>query len=526
MTEIADFPPIRMLCSGYPIRGKPGSGLYAFAVRLLSRTPALDTWNPTAVLRLGLYSFSRISMSRSVLLTIALVVLMAPVAVQGAAQTPGSSSGTREVSSPSGVGALDSHFAASPVPDRIVLTWSADPATSISVTWRTDASVHQAALEIARADASPHFVGDARRVRASSQPLTAENGLAHHHSAQIYDLEPGVLYAYRVGGGEVWSEWFHYRTASPDHEPFSFLYFGDAQNDIRSLWSRAIRGAYAEAPSARFMIHAGDLVNLRAGSHDNEWGAWFGAGGWLNAMMPSIPAVGNHEYVKSDTADIYSGLSPHWNRQFTLPRNGPAGLEGTVYHLDYQGLRVIVLNSLHALEFGSAAEQARWMEPLLRENPNRWTVVVYHHPMYSMRDGRDNPPLRNHWKPLFDRYGVDLVLQGHDHAYGRGRNVAEGTMAHDAASGTVYVVSVSGPKMYELGEQSDWMSRRAENTQLYQIVHVDGERLRFEARTVVGEIYDAFDLVKQANGRSQLIDHAPQTPERHGVPARLPVGGG
>jgi hypothetical protein len=349
--------------------------------------------------------------------------------------------------------------------------------------------------------------------------------VAHHHSAQIHDLEPGALYAYRVGGGAVWSEWFHYRTASRDNEPFSFLYFGDAQNDIRSLWSRAIRGAHAEAPAARFMIHAGDLVNLRAGSHDNEWGGWFGAGAWLNAMVPSVPAAGNHEYVKSDTADIYSGLSPHWNRQFTLPRNGPAGLEGTVYHLDYQGLRIIVLNSLHALEFGSAAEQARWMEPLLRDNPNRWTVVAYHHPMYSMRDGRDNPPLRDHWKPLFDRYGVDLVLQGHDHAYGRGHNVAEGTSAHDAASGTVYVVSVSGPKMYELGEQSTWAGRRAENTQLYQIVHVEGERLRFEARTVVGEIYDAFDLVKQENGRSRLVDRAPRTPERRGVPARLPVAG-
>jgi acid phosphatase type 7 len=61
------------------------------------------------------------------------------------------------------------------------------------------------------------------------------------------------------------------------------------------------------------MIHAGDLVNLRAGNHDTEWGGWFGAGAWLHAMVPSIVAAGNHEYVKSDTADIYSGLSPHWN---------------------------------------------------------------------------------------------------------------------------------------------------------------------------------------------------------------------
>lgn len=424
------------------------------------------------------------------------------------------------------VRALDVHFSATPVPDRIGLTWPADPATSVAVSWRTDASVSAPVVEIVPADASPRLAASARTVPATTTPLRTQNGLAHHHAATLEGLQPGTLYAYRVGGGEVWSEWFHHRTASREAEPFSFLYFGDAQNEIRSLWSRAVRGAFAEAPAARFMIHAGDLVNLRAGNHDSEWGEWFGAGAWLHAMVPSIPAAGNHEYVKSDTADAYAGLSPHWNRQFALPRHGPAGLEGTVYHVDYQGLRVIVLNSLHALEFGSAAEQARWMEPLLRDNPNRWTVVTFHHPMFSTRAGRDNPPLREHWKPLFDRYGVDLVLQGHDHAYGRGANVAEGSTAHDAAAGTVYVVSVSGPKMYELGAQSAWAQRRAESTQLYQVVHVDGERLRYEARTVVGELYDAFELVKEGTGRGRLVERLPDSPERRGVPARLPAGGG
>jgi hypothetical protein len=59
--------------------------------------------------------------------------------------------------------------------------------------------------------------------------------------------------------GERWSEWFHFRTASTRAEPFSFIYFGDAQNDILSLWSRVLREGYATAPRARFMIHAGDM---------------------------------------------------------------------------------------------------------------------------------------------------------------------------------------------------------------------------------------------------------------------------
>jgi hypothetical protein len=38
------------------------------------------------------------------------------------------------------------------------------------------------------------------------------------------------MYAYRVGDGTHWSEWFHARTAANEPEPFSYIYFGDAQN--------------------------------------------------------------------------------------------------------------------------------------------------------------------------------------------------------------------------------------------------------------------------------------------------------
>jgi hypothetical protein len=51
--------------------------------------------------------------------------------------------------------------------------------------------------------------------RRLDAPLEAENGLAHHHGVTFTGLRPGTLYAYRVGGGDTWSEWFQFRTASP-----------------------------------------------------------------------------------------------------------------------------------------------------------------------------------------------------------------------------------------------------------------------------------------------------------------------
>jgi hypothetical protein len=393
----------------------------------------------------------------------------------------------------------------SPIPDRIVLTWQTDPATSQAVTWRTDTTVAHGTVEIAPAEASPRFTESLEPVEAHTELVETGSGPAHFHSANLQGLTPATRYAYRVGSGEVWSEWFHFRTAGEDSAPFTFIYFGDAQNNILSLWSRTLRSAYADAPTAAFMIHAGDLIN-RA-HRDLEWGEWFEAGDWIQAMVPSIPTPGNHEYAKDDGG--VRRLSHLWRPHFTLPVGDIAGLEETVYSVDYQGMRIVSLNSNERIE-----EQVAWLDRTLRSNPNRWTTVVFHHPVFSTKEGRDNTQLRELWKPLFDRHRVDLVLTGHDHTYGRGRNLPLGVSEVDAGTGTVYVVSVSGPKMYVLDEEA-WWDRAAENTQLYQVVSVEGETLRYEARTAVGDLYDAFDLVKREGLPNRMIDRTPK-----GIPER------
>jgi hypothetical protein len=155
------------------------------------------------------------------------------------------------------------------------------------------------------------------------------------------------------------------------------------------------------------------------------------------------------------------------------------------------------------------ADQAAWLEAQLRTNPQRWTIVAFHHPVFSLATTRDNPQVREAWQPLFEKYRVDLVLTGHDHTYGRGMNVAEGAARRRDRAGTVYVVSVSGPKMYRIGPNRDWAVRTAMHTQLVQAIHVEPARLRFEARTATGDLYDAFELRKDGRGRRRFIDRAP-----------------
>lgn len=405
-------------------------------------------------------------------------------------------------------------YRATPMPDRIILTWKDDPAHSQAVTWRTDPSIKKGIAQIAVSEGSAKFVRNLKDVPAETAPHRSDLGTAHYHSVNFEGLRPSTKYVYRVGDGVNWSEFFQFTTASDKPEPFSFIYFGDAQNDVRAHWSRVIREAHSDAPKARFMIHAGDLIN--SGNRDAEWGEWFGAGGWLNGMIPNVPTPGNHEYPRDRSIpDSKGALSHHWRPQFTLPENGVKGLEETVYWFDYQGTRIISLNSNEQLE-----TQVEWLDRALAENPNAWTVITFHHPVFSTARGRDNPTLRKHWKPLFDKYKVDLVLTGHDHSYARVggvENVPSGVNVQSPDGGTVYVVSVSGPKMYNIDRRPE-MRRAAEDTQLYQIISIDGGTLRYEARTATGELYDAFRLTKQPGKINQLTDEIPNTPERRMPP--------
>lgn len=397
-----------------------------------------------------------------------------------------------------------------PLADRIILTWTGDPSRTQAVTWRTDTTVQVGLAEIAIAGDNSQFASTARQLKAKTTLLESNLSKAHYHSVEFTALTPRTKYAYRVGDGTNWSEWFHFTTASDRPDPFTFVYFGDAQNDLKSMWSRVIREAQSNAPKASFFLHAGDLIN-RANS-DAEWGEWHRAGGWLNAMIPNVPTPGNHEYAKVGVT-LVSTLTTHWKPQFALPENGPRELIETAYYTDIQGTRIVSLNSNEKY-----AEQAVWLDQVLasRDDSIRWTILTFHHPIYSSAKNRDNKELRDTWQPIIDKHRVDLALQGHDHTYARSGlvNHANGVAAKGQA-GTVYVVSVSGPKMYDVGKPVRMEFQRvAEDTQLFQIITVDGNELRYEAITATGQPYDRFVLKKRPGEPNELIEQVPETPAR------------
>ena len=392
-------------------------------------------------------------------------------------------------------------------PDRIILGWTGDPATTQAVTWRTVAPARSPQAQIAPVEASRDFVAAATATPAETMPVVADGKTVYHYEADFQGLSPDTPYSYRVGDGAGWSEWNEFRTASAKPERFRFIYMGDVQHEISSLWSRTVRMAYRYAPDARFILYAGDIVE--AGCEDSLWGEWCYAQGFIPRMIPILSAPGNHDIIRPDN-DLNDKAETEvptlWHAHLALPRNGPKNvplLDEETYYVDYQCVRIISLDSnlyddegSHAAQRPEARQpQLAWFEEVLQSAGSRWIIVVHHHPIFSVGRKRDNAELRQALEPLYDKYHVDLVLQGHDHHYGRTQKIREAKIVAPDDYGTIYAVSVSGPKAYTKNpEFESLMAVTRGKTQMFQIIDVDETRLAYEAYSVTGERVDAFEL--------------------------------
>jgi 3',5'-cyclic AMP phosphodiesterase CpdA len=245
-------------------------------------------------------------------------------------------------------------------------------------------------------------------------------------------------------------------------------------------------------------------------------------------MVPAVPVAGNHEYSRVSAApnEQRRALSQLWRPQWRLPQVAdlPADLQETAYAVRYtDDLHVFVIDTMGA----DLKVQAAWLDRELANSKARWRVATFHHPVFSSGRDRDDRMRRDILLPVLKKHDVDLVLQGHDHTYARGgipqtpeRLSAQGSAA--GAIGPMFVNSVSGPKQY-VWRQEGWkdyaehgvqLQRKGENSQFFQVIRIDGERLAYEAWTVDGQLYDAFALEKGPGGKRLIAGAAATIDER------------
>ncbi len=141
------------------------------------------------------------------------------------------------------------------------------------------------------------------------------------------------------------------------------------------------------------------------------------------------PVLGNHDYKTNPDAQVaYSKISRRWKM--------PARYYAEKFFINGDTTQVVLIAFIDTNplipEFYSNAEygpnvktqdstaQKIWLEKVLSDPSKniKWKIVVGHHPMYSgggRTDGYDTKAIRRSLKPMFDKYGVDIYLTGHEH---------------------------------------------------------------------------------------------------------------
>lgn len=389
------------------------------------------------------------------------------------------------------------------IPQRIVLNISESPTTSIGLTWMTRDAVSLSQVQIAEATVWTQFLDSLKTYDAtSSEFITDKKEQIFNHALLLKNLLPDTKYVYRVGGDSIWSEWIQFKTAKIENEPFEFTFFGDPQNNNKDHVSRVFRQAFKHSPNSEFWLFSGDIISE---PEDTQISEFFFAGNPFFSFVPLALAPGNHDRAyETENGEIVRNekgkkqrldvIDKYWNSSFTLPENGLPGFEETSYYFDYQGVRIIMINSNNE---DMLDEQAVWLDEVLQNNKNNWSIVSFHHPIYSAGRERDDDETRDIFMPVFDKHNVDLVLTGHDHAYARSYKLKNGKRVNINELGTVYVVSVSGPKMYSVNSiYNDIMAKTGGEVQLFQVIRFENNKMIYNAYTASGELYDSFELNK------------------------------
>lgn len=322
------------------------------------------------------------------------------------------------------------------------LQYGADAATEVVVSWQTTVPVRNPRVLLG-------VPGDGFGRTAGADTLTYRDALSRTevrvHHARLTGLIPDTEYVYQAihdgavpGLGTV-------RTAPRGRAALRFTSFGDQSTplldaSVAAAFGNANRGSPAAGGITTAVERAAPLFNLVNGDlcyanlardRVRTWSNWFVNNSRSARHRPWMPAAGNHENELGNGPVGYGAYQTY----FALPDSGSdPELRGLWYAFTAGSVRVIILHNddvcyqdggdsyVHGYSGGA---QKLWLEGELtrtrRDRTIDWIVVCMHQTAVSTGEGTNGADLgiRENWLPLFDRYGVDLVVCGHEHHYER-----------------------------------------------------------------------------------------------------------
>jgi hypothetical protein len=332
------------------------------------------------------------------------------------------------------------------------LQFGADAATQMVVSWHTLQSVGRPRVLLGRPNGGLERTVDAETT-SYVDAKTKQTVFAHHVTLGRLRADASYLYGAVHDGAEP--RFSTLRTAPRGRAPLTFTSFGDQGTPTlgrtydppagvtlpATLYVNDNLGSPAAADTTLgverlqplFHLFNGDLCYANL-AHDRvrTWWDFWENNSRSASRRPWMPSAGNHENELGNGPIGYAAYQTY----FRVPAAaGQTDLtRGLWYAFTAGSVRVVsIANDDVAYQDGgdsyvrgySAGAQKAWLAAELaasRSNPEiDWIVVCMHQVAISTADHANGADLgiRKEWVPLFDRYGVDLVVCGHEHHYER-----------------------------------------------------------------------------------------------------------
>ncbi|MDX1611360.1 MAG: metallophosphoesterase family protein, partial [Candidatus Thermoplasmatota archaeon] len=362
-------------------------------------------------------------------------------------------------------------------PSGIHLAYGSDGAEAMTISWVGPPGA------MAYAEVWPEGqAGEAQRVTA--RETQGPVGASSSYHAHVEDLSPSSTYDYRVVVGEERSEMATFTTAPAPGTPgtITITHFADHGTN-----HPANTRSDGEAPAENVALAASLSPDVHLVSGDTsyaegdpvQWDLYLEMIEPLARTVPYMTVPGNHERegTPATTGDVLGFAN--YDARFAMPEPSEeerwwqtqlgrtviiglnsetacAGDPGTSL-APGPGVSCQTSNQLEAQE-----DQLAFLEGVLSaasQDPGvDWIVVFLHHTLWSSAQHGSIALLQEHYGSVFDAYGVDVVLQGHDHVYERTHPIRGQTAQ---ASGTVYLTNGQGGSgHYSWVEDPPWSAAR------------------------------------------------------------------
>ena len=294
------------------------------------------------------------------------------------------------------------------------------------------------------------------------------------HQVMLSGLKSQTRYYYQVLTGDKKSEIHSFSTAVEKDSPFSFVAYGDNKN---GPFNHAKVANLALTKEPNFAIHNGDLVN-RGGVYVQWEKLFFNPIAHLISHVPLYTVIGNHE----DMSDNYFNF-------FCPPCDTLA-----YYSIDYGNAHVIILNTEEEALI-DAPNQVKWLIDDLESNQDAtWKFVVFHVPPFTSGGNyysRFRLEVKELLVPIFQKYGVDMVLSGHDHHYERSFPIG----SESGNSAITYIVCGNGGTPMRYNYPRVW-TLYSERVHGFTKINIDGTKMHFQSISIDDRVIDEFTLDK------------------------------